>query len=236
MSIPRALVLFTVYFAAGCTNTLSIPLTGLLPADVESGRNFKTAMASDTTHPAARLALLPGIDATLPASSGAMEAEVVALFDQYRDGLLRYVASLGVSVHDGEDVIQEVFLSLYRHLRLRRSRENLRGWVFRVAHNLALRNRQRARRQLAQAAPDTDRWAGQVDPAANPEQQLASKQQQRRLILALAALPEPDQLCLRLRAEGLRYREIADVLDMSLGAVAKSLARSIERLMRVDGR
>jgi hypothetical protein len=34
MSIPRTLVLFTVYFAAGGTNTLSIPLTGLLPAAI----------------------------------------------------------------------------------------------------------------------------------------------------------------------------------------------------------
>jgi RNA polymerase sigma-70 factor (ECF subfamily) len=194
-------------------------------------------MASDTTNPAARLALLgTTLDAALPASSGAIEAEVVALFDQYRDGLLRYVASLGISVHDGEDVIQEVFLSLFRHLRVGRSRENLRGWVFRVAHNLALRSRYRAQRQQAKSTLGADRLAGQVDPAANPEEQLATKQQQRRLILAVAALSEPDQLCLQLRAEGLRYREIAEVLDMSLGAVAKSLARSMERLMRVDGR
>jgi RNA polymerase sigma-70 factor (ECF subfamily) len=190
-------------------------------------------MASDTTNPAARLALLgTTIDAALPASSGAIEVEVVALFDQYRDGLLRYVASLGISVHDGEDVIQEVFLSLFRHLRLGRSRENLRGWVFRVAHNLALKARYRAQRQQAKSAPDSDALAGQVDPAANPEEQFASNQRQRQLLLVVAALSERDQSCLRLRAEGLRYREIAEVLGMSLGAVANSLGRSMERLAR----
>jgi RNA polymerase sigma-70 factor (ECF subfamily) len=51
----------------------------------------------------------------------------------------------------------------------------------------------------------------------------------------LHALPEQDQACLYLRAEGLRYREIADVLDISLGSVSISLTRSLARLHRADG-
>ena len=57
-----------------------------------------------------------------------------------------------------------------------------------------------------------------------------------RLRAVLRALPEPDQHCLRLRAEGLRYREIAEVLGMSLGAVSISLTRSLARLERADRR
>jgi len=49
------------------------------------------------------------------------------------------------------------------------------------------------------------------------------------------ALPEQDQSCLCMRAEGLRYREIAEALGISLGSVAASLARSLERLGRADG-
>jgi len=45
-------------------------------------------------------------------------------------------------------------------------------------------------------------------------------------------LPEQSRRCLFLRAEGLRYREIAQVLDMSLGAVSLSLARSLARIAR----
>jgi len=193
-------------------------------------------MASDAPNAAARLVLLGAIDAALPAPPRAIEDEIIQLFDHLRDGLLRYVVSLGLGPHDAEDVIQEVFLSLFRHLRLGRSRANLRGWVFRVAHNLALKHRQRAQRRQANGAAAEEALENHVDPAANPEEQLTKNQQQRHLLLAVAALSEPDQLCLRLRAEGLRYREIADVLDISLGAVAKSLARSMERLMRVDGR
>ena len=54
---------------------------------------------------------------------------------------MRYALSFGLPPHDAEEVIQEVFLSLFRHLRMGRSRRNLRGWLFRVAHNLALKRR-----------------------------------------------------------------------------------------------
>ena len=61
--------------------------------------------------------------------------ELVGLFDQLRDRLLRYVISLGLPVRDGEDIIQEEFLSLFRHLQQGRSRSNLQAWTFRVAEN-----------------------------------------------------------------------------------------------------
>jgi RNA polymerase sigma-70 factor, ECF subfamily len=52
----------------------------------------------------------------------------------------------------------------------------------------------------------------------------------------LQALPERDRCCLGLRLEGLRYREIGQVLGMSLGAVSISLTRSLARLMRANER
>jgi RNA polymerase sigma-70 factor (ECF subfamily) len=161
-----------------------------------------------------------------------VEEEVMLLFDQMRNRLLRYVLSLGVCAHDGEDIIQEVFLSLFRHLQLGRSRANLRGWVFRVAHNLALKYRNGKRRQQARLNTDSSLVEVHLDPATNPEEQLADIQRQNRLLAIVRALPEQDQWCLYLRAEGLRYREIASALEMSLGAVSNSLTRSIARLER----
>jgi RNA polymerase sigma-70 factor, ECF subfamily len=193
-------------------------------------------MASQARDSAIELALLGAIDAALPAAPRAIEEEVVALFDQFRDRLLRYVVSLGVGVHDGEDVIQEVFLSLFRHLRLGRSRANLRGWIFRVAHNLALKQRTQTQKQQVKIAPDEGLLESHLDPTANPEERLAERQRQKQLLLVVGALAEHDRWCLYLRAEGLRYREIAEVLGMSLGAVSNSLARSMARLARADGR
>jgi RNA polymerase sigma-70 factor (ECF subfamily) len=163
-----------------------------------------------------------------------VEAEVVRLFDEHRTRLLRYVFSIGLSVHDGEEIVQDVFLALFRHLQLGRPRDNLRGWIFRVAHNLALKEREASHKRLDSAELDEVVAARHVDLSPSPEQQLAFSQRQQRLLAALYALPSRDQFCLHLRAEGLRYREIAEVLDMSLGAVSNSLSRSVARLERAD--
>src|SRR5271155_2756557 len=110
-----------------------------------------------------------------------IEHEVVELFEEFRNPLLRYTLSFGISVHDAEEVVQEVFLSLFRHLQLRRSRKNLRGWIFRVAHNLALKQRHANQRHAKQRFRDRPASGVAIaeepsDPAPSPEEQLWSAQ------------------------------------------------------------
>jgi RNA polymerase sigma-70 factor (ECF subfamily) len=167
-------------------------------------------------------------------TAGEVEREVMALFEQYRAPLLRYAISFGVPVPDAEEIVQEVFLSLFRHLQLGRSRHNLRGWIFRVTHNLTLKQRANNRRLPDARENDAAVADSQPDPAPNPEQSCADAQRQRHLLAVVAALPHVDRSCLRLRAEGLRYREIARALGISLGAVSMSLARSLAKLIRAD--
>ena len=182
--------------------------------------------------------------AALPASTASrltpeerrarLEEEVVGLFDEFRNPLLRYLASFGLHTADGEELLQEVFLGLLQHLERGRPRDNLRGWLFRVAHNLALKRRSRTRRDRQSRAPGVEVRA--IDPEPNPEDQLAGRQARDRLLAIVDALPEQDRRCLFLRAEGLRYREIAEVLNISLGAVSQSLSRSVARMARATQR
>ena len=178
-----------------------------------------------------RPCVLPG--ALAPAVSGRHkenERETVVLFDRFRDPVLRYVLAFGLSVHDAEEVTQEVFLALFRHLQIGRCRRNLRSWIFRVAHNIALK--QRHANQKGPQLVDLDHPAAEnhSDPSPSPESLASSNQARRRLLAVYRSLPEEDRLCLRLGAEGLRYREIAEVLEISLGGVSLSLARSLARL------
>lgn len=168
-------------------------------------------------------------DAVVPRAA---DEEVLVLFDRHAPSLLRYVASFGLTACEAEDLVQDVFLALFRHLRLDRSRENLNGWLFRVAHNLALKRRKRIQRRVM--APWDEAAHASADPAPNPEMRLLAHQRRQRLTPVIRALPARDRHCLLLRAEGLRYRDIAETLGMSLGGVAKSLARSIARLMNAD--
>ena len=168
-----------------------------------------------------------------------LEVEIVGLFDQMRGRVLRYALSFGLQIPDAEEVLQDVFLALYQHLSKGKSRDGLYGWLFRVTHNLSLKRRATVSRRTADHAitPDLERESIRVAvPDPNPEDQFAYRQRQDRLRSVVDALPENDRECLYLRAEGLRYREIADVLGVSVGSVANSLARSLARLSAADER
>jgi RNA polymerase sigma-70 factor (ECF subfamily) len=162
---------------------------------------------------------------------------VVALFDRYRTPLLRYITAFGLPIQDAEEIAQEVFLSLFQHLQRGKSREYLAGWVFRAAHNLALKRRaSSAYKASIYKACAAEEPPTLPDPSPNPEDQCAANQSQQRLRGVFRALPEQDRQCLALRAEGLRYRDISAVLGISLGSVAASLTRSLARLTRAAGR
>ena len=154
------------------------------------------------------------------------ETEMTALFGQLRSPLMRYVRSLGVAAHDAEEVIQDVFLSLVQHVRGGKPQGNLPGWIFRVGRNLALRTHQKR--------AWTETVEERLDPGETPEEAAVRRQRQQRLEAVLRALPERDRQCLEMRFQGMRYREIAEALGISVGGVALSLERSLKRLGQVE--
>jgi RNA polymerase sigma-70 factor, ECF subfamily len=157
-----------------------------------------------------------------------VQDEVVRLFAELRAPLLRYLHFLGLTVGDGEDVVQEAFLALFSHLSAGKPRDNLHGWIFRVARNIALK-----RIHQTGASVRMTESLQVVDFSANPEERAVRNQQGRAIQATIEALSELDRQCLCLRAEGLRYREIASVLDVSLGSVALALGRAVAKLSRI---
>jgi RNA polymerase sigma-70 factor (ECF subfamily) len=103
---------------------------------------------------------LSACDAGRLNAPSAVEQEVIELFDRLRDRLFRYLLGFSLTVPDAEDIIQETFLALFQHLQCGKPRHNLRGWLFRVAHNLALKQ-QRSRRT-------SESISESINPALNP--------------------------------------------------------------------
>jgi RNA polymerase sigma-70 factor, ECF subfamily len=185
--------------------------------------------------------LKPALELLLPAVLPAQESlesnqrTVLTLYDDTAVRLLRYARSFGVSDETAEDVVQDAFVALFRHLCLGRPRHSLTGWLFRVTRNLSLKQRQRERGVPADLVTDLllERL---VDPADTPEERLAFTERCRRLRSVVDALAPRDRQCVYLRSEGLSYRDIAAALSLSLGGVAKSLARALGRLATADRR
>jgi RNA polymerase sigma-70 factor (ECF subfamily) len=169
------------------------------------------------------------------AAADEAQVDVLAQFDRWAPRLLRYVASCGLGREDAEDVVQDTFLALFLHLSLGRDRTNVPGWLYRVAHNLALKRRRAIQRQPTYGSRD-DLASQRIDPALDPEARLVLDDRRRRLRAVVGALSDRDRQCLQLRAEGRTYRDIAAALRLSLGSVAKSITRALARLTRADGR
>jgi RNA polymerase sigma-70 factor (ECF subfamily) len=165
---------------------------------------------------------------TLPVSRAATRSsEATTLFHELRKPLLRYLVCLGLTADDAQDVVQDAFLSLHQHLEAGGAEENIRSWLFRVAHNRA-RNRQKTyeRRFVSPLNPGTER----ISNASSPEQILLQKEKLKRLDRAIRSLSECERECLLLRAEGLRYREIAEVLEIATSTVGEAVDRAVRKL------
>ncbi len=194
---------------------------------------------ADSVHPGLSRVPLPLVASPDEAHAERLrdaQAQTLHYFDACAPRVQGYVRSFGLEPDAAEDVVQEVFLALYRHLLLGRPQHNLRSWLFRVAHNAALKHRQRAQRQHTGGDSFDEAVATLADTADDPEQRMTADQGRRHLWAIVGALRERDRQCLLLRAEGLAYRDIAATLGMSLGAVAKSLARTFARLMSANAR
>ncbi len=164
----------------------------------------------------------------LPLSHFATDScEATTLYRELRKPLLRYLVCLGLSSDEAQDVVQDAFLMLHKHLVSGGPQDNIRSWLFRVAHNRA-RNRQQSydRRFGTQLDLDTD----SISHAATPEQVVLEKEKFRRLGKAIRLLTASERECLLLRASGLRYREIGEVLGVSTSTVADTVDRAIKKL------
>ena len=158
---------------------------------------------------------------------------VLDLYDAEHIALRRYLAFLGVDSETGRDLLQEAFLKLHQHLLGDGDRKNLRAWLFRVVHNLA-RNHQVAHRATkTDLLSDLVRTKDLVAADEPVEEKLLQDERQRRFHKELSNLPPAQRECLLLRSSGLKYREIAQVLEVSTSSVGENIQRGLAQLRKI---
>lgn len=152
---------------------------------------------------------------------------VMNIFALMRSPLHRHLLWLGLSPDQSEDVIQETFLRFYQQLSTGAlPHYNLRGWVWRVAHNLALDLRSAATRKRNGTEMNLDavsEWL--ADPGPGPHQIAEWKESRQRVEAGIEQLSERDRQCVHLRVQGLGYRQIASMLGIGRSTVADTLDR-----------
>lgn len=147
---------------------------------------------------------------------------------QHAQSVRRYAYALVGNMPEAEDIMQESFVRLMQTLQSGIQVHRVQPWLLRVAHNLALDTLAKRPREIPLEDNELEQVEDQISP--NPEAVVLTLQQRERIIAALQTLSEQELRCWTLRSEGLKYREIGEILGIQTGTVATFLMRAAEKL------
>jgi len=165
---------------------------------------------------------LEGTDS--PRQSSPLEETLVELYSTLRPPLVGYAYQFVGSAGDGEDLVQVAFLKLFDQLKRKTEIQNVRSWLYRVVHNLAVDH---IRRKGVDDDVVTDWWSSHPEETNQTAEDVLIAQEQ--IARSLGVLNDRERYCLTLRAEGLSYQEIGDVLGISPKSVSVYLCRGLKK-------
>lgn len=170
------------------------------------------------------------------AETNQLEQQVTQLFETFRQPVYQYLMAVFGNADEAEDLTQDAFLQLYKTVKSGQTIRNIRFWIFRVAHNLAV-NRRKHNQFIAPL--DANSWevieSLLADSKLNPEQNILLREKYERLYLGLKRLSMQERQALFLRAEGFRYREIGEIMSVATPTVGEFLRRGIKKLSEQNG-
>lgn len=157
------------------------------------------------------------------------------LVDTYQ---LMVVNTCYAFVHDrdeAEDIAQDVFVQVFESLGKFRFESKLSTWLYRIAVNRSINHCKSPRGRAIKI--DIDSWKQQevAQTIEMPQQQILEEQEQIKLLhKAIDKLPENQRTALILnKYEELSYKEIADVMGVSLSSVESLLFRTKNNLEKI---
>ena len=167
----------------------------------------------------------------------AQEQAYEALIVRYQQPVYNLVYRLLNDPADASDVVQEVFLKVFRNIGSFRAQSSLKTWVYRIAVNEAHNHRRwfcRHRKQEIGLERDDEERSYQdtlSDPGRTPYQIAADDEAHHILEDAMQKLNPTFRAAVVLRdLEDMSYEEIADILQINLGTVKSRIMRGREAL------
>jgi len=196
---------------------------------------MKRVAAAHQTGPSVRELLRQADDsAVVTAFLGGEERAFQELVERYQTRLLNFIYRTIGDRDRAEDLVQEVFIRVYRHLHRFDRSKKFSTWAYTIASNLAkneLRNRSRSPLVLFQTIQGTsdeeDRPIQFEDTTSRPDDMYRKRHLRELVEQTVAQLPEHHRQVFVLRElEGKSYEEIAEITDCNLGTVKSRLNRA----------
>lgn len=169
-----------------------------------------------------------------------VDAAYETLIQRFEAPVFNIVGRLMDDPSDAADVVQEVFLKVFRNIGSFRQDSSLKTWIYRIAVNEARNHRRwfsRHRRQEVGLEAEPGENLGYQDwlpdPGRSPFDTALDHETQALIEEALAKVSPRFRAALVLREiEGLSYEEIAEVLEISLGTVKSRILRGRDGLKK----
>jgi RNA polymerase sigma-70 factor (ECF subfamily) len=150
-------------------------------------------------------------------------------YEAHRDDIYKFLLIAGLSRDLAQEAVQEAFLKLFMAYSKGETIEHPRAWAHRVAYHFALKS---MRPDWRFEALDPEWMPEGIAVNGNAELALLERERIMQLRNAFEELSPQQRQCIHLRAEGLRYHEIAATLGVGVSTVGKFLGRAMAKLRR----
>lgn len=160
------------------------------------------------------------------------------LISQYHQPLYRFIARILGGTDDASDILQDVFLKVFRSASHFEGKSSLKTWLYQIALHEASNQRRWWRRHKGRETSIEDEdergasWANRLPDRGESPLALALRKEMRLQVRqALEKVPEPFHAVLLLREiEGFSYDEIAEIIQVRVGTVKSRIMRGREML------
>lgn len=163
------------------------------------------------------------------------EGAISELYDRYSSTLLGLARQILNSTHDAEEVVQEVFLQIWRQAgQYDPSRATVSTWLILITRRKAI-DRLRRARTAAKLASEVRQESAARPPVASPEgsQRVLASERRRRIAAALCELPPEQRKVLELAYfQELTQSQIAEAIQIPLGTVKTRSVLAMKKLRR----
>lgn len=152
------------------------------------------------------------------------------LYDCYCAPLLQVALAIARHREMAEEIVADVFIAVWRHRKDLREITNLKWYLYAATRNIALNH---LRKYAHHKTWHLDE-ASLPEYEINPEAQLISNEMMQHINVAINALPPQCRLIFKLvKEDGLKYREVADLLNISIKTVENQVGIALKKLARV---
>lgn len=153
------------------------------------------------------------------------------LVGRWQQPIHRFAYRFFCSHDEASEITQKTFIKAYKKLNTLEDCEKFSSWIYRIANNLCLDETKRAGRRLSEPMEALNNDLLVQSKADNPDHQLSRQQLGKLLQQALNRLPEEQRIVVIMKEyEGLKFREIADILDVPENTVKSRMYYGLTKL------